>query len=478
MARALAVDLVLISLVGMFVVRVLDRLTSPGQTRSLRRPAVLLLWVLWLGLLAARATAGLIISQVIWWQQVTTGRVFLLVAALLVILWLAAPGACRGAVRLARGAIMLLGLCIFWMVPVLVAAGFAHQPWDQAQFVKPLPVAAAPHRRIVWLLFDEMSYDQVFVHRWPGLELPNLDKLRAESVTFSDVEPDGFYTEDVIPSIFLGNPINQVLGTPSGWMLYRTTRRAPWQSFDGRKTLFADAQREGWTTGAIGDYNPYCRILKDQLDFCWMGMPPLPDHFSRSKTTLENIAAPLAANWKRLFEPKDRPQPVPAGPSPVTGLPEVRAGDDLINDSQIDLCFVHLPVPHPPGKYDRRTGKLRSGGSYIDNLALSDRILGHMLAEIAASPAAGRTTVILSSDHSWRTWLWGHSYGWTREDELASGHRHFDPRPMLMVWFPGETVPATIARPVPLLSMHQLVERIMIGEIESPQQLEAWAAKQ
>ena len=49
---------------------------------------------------------------------------------------------------------------------------------------KPLPAATTPHQRVVWLLFDEMSYDQVFVHRFPGLELPNLDKLRGESVDF------------------------------------------------------------------------------------------------------------------------------------------------------------------------------------------------------------------------------------------------------------------------------------------------------
>jgi hypothetical protein len=469
-ARALAVDLVLLSLVAMLVIRALDRFTQPSLAQPPRRRPLLLLWALWLTLLATHAIASLIISQIIWWQQVTTGRALLLIAGLLLIVWLASPRLYRASVRLARGGVSLVGFCIFWMVPVLIAAGLAHQPWDQQHFVKPLPAVIAPHRRIVWLLFDEMSYDQVFAHRWPGLDLPNLDKFRAESTTFSDVQPDGRYTELVIPSIFLGSPINQVRGTPSGWMLYRTAKAAPWQPFDGRNTLFADAQREGWTTGAIGDYNPYCRILKDQLDFCWMGLPPLPNHdfhFSRDKTTLQNVVAPLVSNWRRLFEPRARPQPAPPGPSPVTDLPEVRAGDALIDDSQIDFCFVHLPLPHPPGDYNRNTGKIGPGGSYIDNLALSDRVLGHMLAEIAATPAADRTTVILSSDHSWRTWLWRHRYGWTREDELASGHGRFDPRPMLMVWFPGETTPQTIARPVPLLSMHQLVEQTMTGGIDS-----------
>lgn len=471
-ARALAVDLALLSIAAMLAIRGLERLTR-GSWRG--RRVLALGWALWFGLLAARAVSGMITSQVLWWQQATTGRAFLLAAGILLAVWAASPGWYRGAVRLARGGVLLVGFCIFWMIPTLIVAGMARQPYDSVAFARPV-AASTTHPRIVWLLFDEMSYDQVFAHRWPGLELPNLDKLRAESVTFSDVEPDGFYTEDVIPSILLGQPIQDVRGTSEGWMLYQSKKHGPWQPFDGRQTLFQTAQDEGWTAGVTGEYNPYCRILKDQLDFCWMGMPPLPDHFSRDQSTMENVAAPLAANWRRLFEQKGEKKP--AEDAGVDSIDAVREGDALIEDAGIDLCFVHLPLPHPPGHYDRKTKRIGPGGSYIDNLALSDRVLQNMLGEIAASPASSRTTVILSSDHSWRTWLWRDSFGWTHEDEMASGHGHFDPRPMLMVWFPGETAGTTVARPVPLLSMHGLLLQIMAGRIENPQQLEAWAAQQ
>lgn len=470
-ARALAVDLVLLSLLAMVAIRLLEKVTAPPASRVLS-----LLWALWFGLLAARAVSDFIVSQVLTWQIVTTGRVFLLTAGLGLVVWLASRRLWALIVPLLRFGVLIAGFCIFWMIPQLVVAAFTHQPQDQVSFQKPVSMPGTPHARIVWLLFDEMSYDQVFVHRWPGLQLPNLDRLRAQSASFSDIEPDGYFTEDVIPSLFLGKPIDEVRGTPSGWMLYRSGKHAPWQPFDGNQTLFADALRAGWTTGAIGSYNPYCRILKDQLDFCWMDLPPLPDHMSRDQSTLGNVVAPLAADWNRLFARHPRPSPQSA--SSLNAVPAVPAGNALIGDAAIDLCFVHLPLPHPPGGYNRRTGHIGPGGSYIDNLALSDRILGRMLADIAASPAADRTTVILSSDHSWRTFLWRHAYGWTREDELASQHGKFEPRPMLMVRFPDETAPEEIGRPVPLLAMHDLVERMMAGEIGNRQQLEAWAARQ
>ena len=479
-ARALAVDLALLSLTAMLVIRGLEALTANLDLRGApkRRRAALLLWTLWFGLLAARTVAGMIVAQVLWWQQITTGRAFLLVAGLLAILWLASVRWYAGTVRVLRFAVLLVGFSIFWMIPALVVASLAHQPHDEAQFRKPLPPASTPHRRVVWLLFDEMSYDQVFVHRWPGLELPNLDELRAQSVIFTDVQPDGFFTEDVIPSLFLGKPIEDVRGTSSGSMIYQPAKHAPWQAFDGDQTLFADARHAGWTTGAIGEYNPYCRILKDQLDFCWMGMPTLPDHFSRDSTTLGNVVAPLAANWERLFRHRGVPATTSSVPGSVDALATMRAGSDLIADEAIDLCFVHLPLPHPPGNYNRQTGRIGPGGSYIDNLALSDKVLGALLADIAKTSDAQQTTVILSSDHSWRAWLWRNNFGWTQEDEQASGHGHFDARPMLLVKFPGQTTPDAITRAVPLLSMHELVERTILGQIANPQQLEDWAARQ
>ncbi len=478
--RSLAIELVLLSLIGMVVVRFLDRRARFAELSSIhnRRP-VLLLWALWFGILAPpfRTVANLALANVMWWQRVSAREAFLWTAVLLFLLWLLSRRWFLGAVRVLRVAVLLLGFCIFWMVPGLLRDSMAHQPRDQASFLKPLPTPVAPHQRIVWVLFDEMSYDQVFVRRFPGLALPNLDELRSQSTTFSDVNPDGRFTEDVIPSILLGTPIDQVRGTPSGWMIYQAEKNGPWLRFQGSQTLFANAQRDGWTTGVVGDFNPYCRVLRDQLDSCWMSLPPLPNGMSRDKSTLGNLFAPLTGAWDRQFH-RRASRPAPSGTQTVDSLPGVAAGDALIRDPRIDLCLVHLPLPHPPGDYNRKTGRIGPGGTYIDNLALSDRILGHILAEIAQSPDADRTVLVLSSDHSWRTWLWRGRFDWTTEEELASRHGQFDPRPMLMVRFPGQTKADTVSQPVPLLSMHNLLERIMSGEVESAQELEAWAAKQ
>ena len=108
----------------------------------------------------------------------------------------------------------------------------------------------------------------------------------------------------------------------------------------------------------------------------------------------------------------------------------------LIENDQVRFVFLHLPVPHPPGIYDRQRHMLRPGGTYLDNMVLADDSLGTLLQEIDATPSASQTTVIVSSDHPGAS-LYGDMLFWSDEEERASGGR-FDDRPVLLIHFPGQ----------------------------------------
>ena len=155
--------------------------------------------------------------------------------------------------------------------------------------------------RIVWLLFDELSYDQTFDHRFPGLAMPAFDQFRSESVVFSDLKPAGYYTDRVIPSFFLGTPVDNIRSTLDGEPQVKLAGSQRWQAFDAHATLFSDAQRLGWTTGVVGWYNPYCRILAGTLNYCFWRMGDgqsdgaLPDH-----SVLQNAMAPLVEAGRGL----------------------------------------------------------------------------------------------------------------------------------------------------------------------------------
>lgn len=458
--RAIAIDLLLVSLLGAVLLWLLRRFDGEHRT---------LLWGVFASSLAARAVGGLITAEVLTRQGVTPLRVFLVLMALSGLLWIFARSIYRQAVRGFRVALMLLGFSIFWIVPQLFSLSFARQPQDRLAFATTVPKQAVPHRRIVWLLFDEMSQDQLVDHRWPRLSMPNFDKLRRESVTYSKVTPDGYYTEEVLPSLLLGQPVAAIRSSVAGDLLLRHAPGAAWQAFDGDSTLFADAKKLHRTTGLVGSYNPYCRLLPQQLDVCWTELSPFNDHLSGQKSTLENVVAPMDATWRRTFH-----LPVEHTPTDAEKFHAlVDAALELIRKEDIDFVFVHLPIPHPPGTYDRKTGRIVAAGSYLDNMALSDETLGVLQAALAQTASAPMTTLIVSSDHSWRVPLWRNAIGWTAEDEAASQGR-FDSRPLLIVHLAGETEPLTIARPFPALGVHDLMEKLF-AEPLTADDLVAWS---
>ncbi|HEY6414034.1 MAG TPA: hypothetical protein VIX42_10120, partial [Edaphobacter sp.] len=61
-----------------------------------------------------------------------------------------------------------------------------------------------PKKRIVWLVLDELSYQQVYEKRFPGLQLPAFDQLAAQSSVFTQTIPIADATEIVIPSLMTG----------------------------------------------------------------------------------------------------------------------------------------------------------------------------------------------------------------------------------------------------------------------------------
>ena len=364
-----------------------------------------------------------------------------------------------------------MGFVIYWMLPELVFMAVKAEPHDVAEYARPAEKPDSPQRRIVWVLFDELSYDQLFDHRQPGLRLPNLDRFANESVSFSDVQPVGYYTELIIPSLLWGTQIGQERSDFSGHAAVKTASR--WREYPNDHTLFADAKRAGLSTGAVGWYIPYCRTYARELDRCeeLLGSP-IPGNYEPARPVLWNIVAPVSKPLARLTGHRIA-QPTTAQEHADQYRTLMEASRRMISDDSIRFAFIHLPVPHPGGFYQRRTRRLGANGSYIDNLALTDMALEQLMQWTEQSAMASRTAVIVSSDHSWRVGMWKMSPMWTAEDEAASQGR-VDLRPVLMVRFPGSESGPKIATAFPELETHELIKEMIAGRIGSNADVQRW----
>lgn len=424
--------------------------------------------VLWAGILQAHLDVPL------------TGIAFAGVACVggAVALWLLQRLWYQKTVRGFRAALAMVGVCVFWMLPQMVYMAMrpeAYLPSHSAHIIS--AARQTPHRRIIWILFDELSQDQVFDHRQADVALPELNRFRSQSVMFSDVQPAGYFTTLVVPSLISGRTIKSERSDLSGNLFIKNAGH--WQRFPAEDSVFADAEREGWSTGVAGWYNPYCRIYGTWLDWCaWTFRSPIYGGYKQGKSVWWNANAPLASVEAAAMRVLRRRTVVKTNAQMHAADYDdlMRWSHELIDDEQVGFVFLHLPLPHPGGFYNRKTGRLGVSGSYVDNLALSDQSLGQLMEWVAQTRLASQTTVIVCSDHSWRVPMWRLEPGWTPEDERASGGR-FDPRPVLMVHFPGETIPGAVAKPFPAIWEHDLIED-MLREPMTAEELEHWADKQ
>jgi hypothetical protein len=372
-------------------------------------------------------------------------------------------------VRGFRFLLLMVGCGLVWMVPKLLYLGLRSGPHDAKMPVTrtgpPVVRGAAPGNRgrIVWILFDELSYNQAFDHRFPGLAMPAFDKLKSESVSFSDLKPAGYETDRVVPSFFEGQVVDDIRSDLNGNLKVKLAGQRDWQAFDPHTTLFADAQHLGWTTGVVGWYNPYCRILVGTLDYCFWRMGNGQWNGTASdQSALRNAVAMapfIGAIWGWRHTPSF-PQEEKHAADLAALVPQA---ETLIRDQSIGFVFIHLSVPHPPGIYDRRPGHQRATGTYIDNLALADRTLGKLMDSLNATPAAAKTTVVVCSDHSWRIPLWRGTPQWSEDEETAS-HGVFDTRPVVLIHFPGQATELDVTVPFDEIKIHDILEHMLRGQ--------------
>jgi hypothetical protein len=342
--------------------------------------------------------------------------------------------------------------------------------------------------RIIWILLDELSYEQVYEHRFAGLDLPAFDNIAQQSTVFTRVVPAGILTENVIPSLMTGLPVDHIRSSADGARLsLHDPTLNHWHLFDQHETIFQDALNAGYSTAVTGWYNPYCRILPEVIDRCyWTSHQQTPTGSTGEASVTANAVAPLrnsVDSTLRVFSRRSSrltldDQGAEFHISDYRDLLE--AGDERLKDSSSGFLFLHMPVPHPGGIYNRRTGRFAlNEGSYIDNLALADLYLDHVYQLLKQRNEWDSSMILIMGDHSWRTQLfWAGSSIWTAEDQAASHGGQFDDRPAYIVKMPQQKQPSRVETPFSAIHTRALLQGVLNGQIRSTEDLVAFARQE
>jgi arylsulfatase A-like enzyme len=328
------------------------------------------------------------------------------------------------------------------------------------------PQPPRQHPLLVWIIFDELSYDQVFEHRARDLNLPNFDALRAQSTLFTDTQPAGYHTVKIVPSLLTGKIVDGIRYNFHNHLWVHHESESGWQPIDGTQTVFADAEQAGWRTAAVGWYNPYCSIYSDAIQNCyWTNHDMFDGLMAQDAPFWTNVYTPLAQVVREMKSPARADRDLCTFDVRHRNQTETdlqQHAFQLLHTDQADFIFLHFAIPHSPNIWSRIHEDYTQycDSSYIDNLALVDRVLGRVVSTLQASLRWSDTTLIVQGDHGWRIDAWNWLPAWTEEDDAAS-HGVFDQRPALLIHQSGQSQPQTIAKPWPIAQIHSVVEQVL-----------------
>jgi hypothetical protein len=329
-----------------------------------------------------------------------------------------------------------------------------------SRWVAPVPLDRTPPslRRVVWIVFEELDQRITFEARPTGLELPELDRLRRESLYAHAARPPAGTTDVTIPALITGRPVVAVAPlTPSDLELtFADGKTAPWSA---EPNVFSRARALGYDTALVGWSLPYARILGGSL-----GAAHWRPSVTFEQTRGDTLGDALLSQWASLAPPMNLRRQLSERVAELTSLAIRTASDD-----RFGLVFLHLPVPQPPGIYDRAAERFTAwnvngaSGGYFDNLALADRIIGDLRRGLDRARLDDRTWIVVTSTRSWQAS--------TQYDGQT------DSRVPFLVWSPEGGRTRHVDAAFGTQATHDLVLAILRGSISDASAAAAWLSR-
>jgi hypothetical protein len=458
---------------GLFALGGLLRLLAPGRFATLAG-------------LAATATLGLLL----WWgfQQIASeaphglmlqvAMLPILLVGLVQISWRRGWTLTSWKTGLEKAALCLAPvLPIFW----LTALSYPTNPSPsiptlaQARQVPDRP-GQTPADNVYLFVFDEWPYAYSFSPE--GQVLPLMPKLAAAAQTmcvFSDCHSPGCHTYASMSRLICQRTERVVVKDPSlvFWTGSEFLRPAEVDN------LFTQARARGYRTYMVGWYLPYPALLGSSVDFVrstlyydQLGDAP----WQRAKTFCWDAAIQL------LGEPTA--QRTIGGSDILHNYSVVWQNQTLLEYTQAVLAdprpcgqfaIFHLPLPHYPFCYGPQGVKPLNVGydrwspeALQEQLVYLDQVIGQILEQIRAAGKEANSTVILTSDHSWRCDPQLRRY-WSDGAGLGRAQTHVP----LLIRFPGQTGPVLVDAPFSTVNLQRLLEAVRTGQ-QRPEELPQW----
>jgi hypothetical protein len=323
------------------------------------------------------------------------------------------------------------------------------------------------------------------------VELPELDRLRAESFAGTHALQTAGWTMLAVPSLLSGEIFRHSETANATTLLVEPAGSKTMVNWRDQPNVFRRARELGANAALVGWHIPYCRVLGDSLTRCvdeigGMASDALTQETYFAESGLpRSVATVLKWRWESLvglFQPAPR-----AGEHALDKYIQARHLQDYLRirdrayaqavDPRVDFLFVHFPAPHLFAIYDahRKDFTLSEKTTYFDNLALVDRTVGELRKVLEQAGLWDSTTLLITADHGLRYALWHGGLNWTPEfDRLLEAGQ--SPTVPFILKLGGETKPLVYDSSFSNVVSGDLGLAVLSGEVSTAAQAAAWIA--
>jgi hypothetical protein len=114
---------------------------------------------------------------------------------------------------------------------------------------------------VVWIIFDETDQRLAFEQRPAGLDLPEFDRLRHESLCATNAYAPGDSTAYSMPALTIGQRVSAVSVKRASDLALTLEDSGKVVLWSKAPSVFSAARELSVNTGLVGWYHPYNRVL-------------------------------------------------------------------------------------------------------------------------------------------------------------------------------------------------------------------------
>lgn len=311
---------------------------------------------------------------------------------------------------------------------------------------------------VVWMIFDETDYRICFEKRPANLLLPSFDRFKENALWATHAYSPSDSTQISLPAFLTGIPLKTTHQAGARKLELERADSRVRVDFATQGTIFDLIKKRAGSTALFGWFFPYSRIMHS-VDLC-------RDYPRYNFFTSDNLLEVLVFQWAEVWDMRFLPFRNTILANNHIGIVKSMQSDVIaaIRNQDPSFMFLHYPLPHSPYIYDRKSGTLgfnrNSREGYLDNMALADRCLGELRAEMERKGIWDGSLVIISSDHHWRT-------------NTYDGQTDYEHVPF-MVKLPHQQKGITYDGKFNTILTQDLILAVLDGKVKSPEDAAMW----